>query len=48
MNDSVTQLYPLPAVERPLEGLYLSHKLSQYSDASSQASVYSNFVTATL
>jgi riboflavin biosynthesis pyrimidine reductase len=46
MNDSVTQLYPLPAVERPLEGLYLSHNLRQYSEANDQAFVYSNFVTS--
>lgn len=46
MNDSVTQLYPLPAVERPLEGLYLSHNLRQHSEATDQAFVYSNFVTS--
>jgi riboflavin biosynthesis pyrimidine reductase len=46
MNDSVTQLYPLPAVERPLEGLYLSHNLRQHSEANDQAFVYSNFVTS--
>jgi riboflavin biosynthesis pyrimidine reductase len=46
MNESVTQLYPLPAVERPLEGLYLSHNLRQHSEANDQAFVYSNFVTS--
>ena len=46
MNDSVTQLYPLPAAERPLEGLYLSHKLRQYSEASKRVFVYGNFVTS--
>ncbi len=46
MENSVLQLYPLPAAERPLQGLYLSHNLRQYSGASGQAFVYSNFVTS--
>jgi riboflavin biosynthesis pyrimidine reductase len=46
MHDLVTQLYPLPAVERPLKGLNLSHKLRQHGEASDQAFVYSNFVTS--
>jgi len=46
MNDSVTQLYPLPALKRPLDGLYLSHKLRQYSEVSDQAYVYCNFLTS--
>lgn len=46
MGDSVIQLYPLPGQERPLKGLYLSHNLRQYHEASSQAFVYANFVTS--
>ena len=46
MNDSVYQLYPLPATEQPLKGLFLAHNLRQYSAASGQAFVYSNFVTS--
>jgi len=44
MNDTVMQLYPLPAAERPLKGLFLSHDLRQYSEASGQVFVYTNFV----
>jgi riboflavin biosynthesis pyrimidine reductase len=47
VDDSVLQIYPLPAVERPLTGLFLSHNLRQYYDATGQCFVYSNFVTST-
>lgn len=49
MNDEngfVTQLYPLPGIERPLTGLYLAHDLRQYHAVSGQAFVYSNFVAS--
>ena len=44
--DNITQLYPLPAEERPLKGTYLAHRLRQYSEASRKAFVYSNFVAS--
>lgn len=43
---NITQLYPLPTQERPLEGTYLAHELRQYSQASGRAFVYANFVTS--
>jgi len=46
MNDSVYQLYPLPAREQLLKGLYLAHRLRQCRTANGQAFVYSNFVTS--
>ena len=46
MDDTVLQLYPFPIAERPLTGLFLSHDLRQYSKASGQVFVYSNFVTS--
>ena len=46
MNDSVLRLYPLPAEEKALTGLYLSHDLRQYSQASNEAFVYTNYVTS--
>ena len=45
-NDNVQQLYPLPAAERPLKGLFLSHDLRQYGEASGRCYVYSNFVSS--
>ena len=44
--DNITQLYPLPAQERPLKGTYLAHQLRQYNQASGQTFVYGNFVTS--
>lgn len=44
--DNITQLYPLPAQERPLKGTYLAHDLRQDSQASGQAFIYANFVTS--
>ncbi len=46
MDESVLQLYPLPAGERPLSHLYLSHNLRQYSQQTGRAFVYSNFVVS--
>ena len=46
MADNVQQLYPAPAVERPLQGLFLSHNLRQYSERIGKPFVYSNFVTS--
>jgi riboflavin biosynthesis pyrimidine reductase len=46
MDDSVLQLYPAPVAERPLTGLFLSHDLRQYGEASGGCFVYSNFVTS--
>jgi len=46
MNDTVQQLYPLPAADRPLKGLFLSHDLRQYGEASGHCFVYSNFVSS--
>jgi len=37
---------PLPAAERKLEGLYLSHDLRQHYLKSGRAFVYANFVTS--
>lgn len=45
-TNNITQLYPLPAEERPLEGAYLAHQLRQYSEKSGRAFVYGNFVTS--
>lgn len=44
MTNSVTQLYPLPAQELPLKGLYLSHNLRQL--AGERPFVYSNYVAS--
>jgi riboflavin biosynthesis pyrimidine reductase len=46
MNDTVLQLYPLPAVERPLAGLFLSHDLRKYGEKRGRCFVYSNFVSS--
>ena len=46
MDDMILQLYPLPVAQRPLHGLFLSHNLRQYSEASGEAFVYGNFVTS--
>ncbi|MCB0154821.1 MAG: dihydrofolate reductase family protein [Anaerolineae bacterium] len=42
----LTQLYPLPTTERPLEGTYLSHGLRQQRASTDRAFVYANFVTS--
>jgi riboflavin biosynthesis pyrimidine reductase len=43
---SVLQLYPLPARELALEGLYLGHDLRGQAAAREQPFVYSNYVTS--
>ncbi|MBK8986650.1 MAG: dihydrofolate reductase family protein [Chloroflexi bacterium] len=43
--NSVIQLYPLPAAERPLTNLYLNHNLRQYR-AAGRPFVYANFVVS--
>lgn len=45
-KDRITQFYPSPAEERPLQGTYLAHHLRQYSHSSGRAFVYGNFVTS--
>lgn len=44
--DDVLQLYPQPTKAHTLEGLYLSHDLRQYAQASGRAFVYANFVVS--
>jgi riboflavin biosynthesis pyrimidine reductase len=46
MDDSVMQLYPLPAQKHALRGLYLAHDMRQYAVNSGQPYVYANFVTS--
>ena len=46
MDQSIMQLYPLPAAERELEGLYLAHDIRQHDLKSGRAFVYANFVTS--
>jgi riboflavin biosynthesis pyrimidine reductase len=46
MNDNVLRLYPLPAKEKSLSGLYLSHDLRQYGQAKGSTFVYTNYVTS--
>lgn len=43
---SVMQLFPLPAAERPLTGLYLGHQLRQLARPTGRAFVYSNYITS--
>ena len=44
MDDQLTQLYPLPSRQLPLEGAYLSHDLRRISEETDRVFVYSNFV----
>ena len=46
MENGTLRLYPLPAEERPLKGLYLSHNLRQYTQNTSKTFVYTNYVTS--
>ena len=46
MDEPVQQLYPLPALERPLAGTYLAHNLRQYCPEASDVFVYSTFVAS--
>lgn len=45
-ENGLTQLYPLPVRELPLEGAYLAHDLRQRADATHGTFVYSNFVVS--
>jgi riboflavin biosynthesis pyrimidine reductase len=44
MTEPVLQLYPQPARELPLHGLYLGHNLRQYGREGGRAWIFSNFV----
>ncbi|MFN2160201.1 MAG: RibD family protein [Anaerolineales bacterium] len=46
MSQTVTRLYPQPAREFALEGLYLSHNLRQQTVSRSGTFVYSNYITS--
>ncbi|MFC2053511.1 RibD family protein [Chloroflexota bacterium] len=46
MRDSIIRLFPLPNVELPLKGLYLSHNLRDKKRDSGESFVYSNYVTS--
>ena len=46
MQDSVLQLYPQPAVERKLKGLYLSHQVRQQRSENGKTFVYANFIAS--
>lgn len=43
-SNTIWQLYPTPARETPLAGLYLSHNLRQLGDAGGRPFVYTNYV----
>lgn len=43
---TVTQLYPLPAQDQPLHGLYLGHDLRRLAAGRGRPLVYSNFVAS--
>ncbi len=44
--DNITQLFPQPVQELPLEGAYLAHDLRQYTQQSGKPFVYTNFVVS--
>lgn len=44
--ENVLQLFPLPARERRLTGLYLSHDLRARQPASGEVVIYANFITS--
>ncbi len=46
MLNTVIQLYPLPAAERPLTNLYLGHALRRQNQSTGQPFVYANFVVS--
>jgi riboflavin biosynthesis pyrimidine reductase len=46
MDNSVMQLFPLPAEGRALKGLYLSHDVRQHYQTNGKAFVYANFITS--
>ncbi|MGH2537348.1 MAG: RibD family protein, partial [Candidatus Promineifilaceae bacterium] len=46
MDEPVLQLYPPPAQERPLPGLYLAHDLRQHAAATGRPYIYADFVAS--
>lgn len=44
--EGITQLYPLPAQERTLDGTYLEHQLRENKSSSEKPFVYANFVSS--
>src|SRR5690606_13001524 len=46
MSDSILRLYPLPAREEPLTGLYLREGLRDHAGAEGEAFVYTNFIAS--
>jgi len=46
MTDQIIRLYPTPAEELSLSGLYLSHNLRARSERDTQPYIYANFVTS--
>lgn len=46
MEETVLQLYPLPAGEIPLKNLYLGHQLRERSQRAGRPLVYGNFITS--
>ena len=42
----ITQLYPPPVAERPLNGAYLAHDLRQYGIRNGRPYIYSNYITS--
>ncbi len=45
-TDTIWQLYPMPAQEVSLEGLYLRHDLRQYGESLGRPFVYTNYVAS--
>lgn len=45
-TDTIWQLYPMPAQEVSLEGLYLRHELRQFGDSLNRPFVYTNYVAS--
>ncbi len=45
-TDTIWQLYPMPAQEVSLEGLYLRHDLRQYGERLGRPFVYTNYITS--
>lgn len=46
INNSLLQLYPLPAGELPLDGAYLAHELRQQAENHPTPYIYANFITS--
>lgn len=45
-SDTIWQLYPIPAQEVALEGLYLRHDLRQYGERRGRPFVYTNYIAS--